>query len=238
MEILDILYQDDHLVAVNKPTGLLVHRSEIDRKETRFALQILRRQLGRRVYPVHRLDKPTSGLLLFALDPTTAGIAGRSFAQGLVDKTYLAVVRGVPSVDGVIDHPLQDEPNRRTPGETFPLKEARTSYRLLASVDLPFSVGRYSTSRYALIEARPLTGRRRQIRRHLKHIFHPIIGDTTYGEGRHNRFFRQEFDCNRLLLSAVELTLPHPVTGVRLSLRAPLDASFHSILNRFGWLYH
>jgi len=235
MENLDIVYQDDHLVAVNKPAGLLVHRSEIDRRETRFAVQILRGQLGRRVYPVHRLDKPTSGLLLFALDPETAGIAGRAFARGEVAKTYLAVVRGVPDAEGIIDHPLQDEPQRRAPGETFPLKPARTSYRPLASVELPFAVGRYPTSRYALVEARPLTGRRRQIRRHFKHVFHPIIGDTTYGEGRHNRFFREEFGCGRLLLASVGLTLPHPANGRPLSLRAPLDPSFLSLIDRFDW---
>lgn len=237
---MEILYRDEHLVAVHKPPGLLVHRSPIDRHETRFALQEVRDLLGRRVYPVHRLDKPTSGVLLFALDPGAArGVVG-AFASGAVAKTYLAVVRGTMPEEGVIDHPLAEEPDRLAPGGVIAEKKepqsAVTVFKRLAEVELPVAVGRYPTSRYSLVALSPRTGRRHQLRRHLKHLFHPIIGDTKYGEGRHNRFFREEFQTARMLLHAAELTIPHPATGGPVTVCAPVEGSFAALLARFGWL--
>ena len=235
MEKLNILFSDEDIVAVHKPSGLLVHRSPIDRRETRFALQIVRDQLGERVFPVHRLDKPTSGILLFARSRAAAGYLGTAFTKGVVEKRYLAVVRGIPPEEGIIDHPLVEEPEVGG-GRPDPVpREAVTTFRRLASVELPTAVGRYATSRYSLIEARPVTGRRHQIRRHLKHIFHPLVGDTKYGEGRHNRFFRESFDCRRLLLAAVEVTFPHPDGAVPVTVTAPPEGSFAAILKRFGW---
>lgn len=236
--MLEILYIDDHVVAINKPSGLLVHRSFIDRRETRFAVQLLRDQLGRRVYPVHRLDKPTSGVLLFGLSPEAARNLSEAFAAGAVSKTYLAVARGVADARGLIDHPLLEEPDRAGDRRTRSGKEpqaAVTAYRRLGEAELPFAVGRYSTSRYCLIEASPQTGRRHQLRRHFKHIFHPLIGDTKYGEGRHNRFFREHLGCHRLLLAATELTFPHPLTATPVAVTAPLDGTFVRVLERLGW---
>jgi len=236
---LEILFADDHLVAVHKPSGLLVHRSPIDRRETRFAMQLLRDQLGRRVYPVHRLDKPTSGVLLFALSADSARPLARAFAEGRVEKTYLAVVRGVPAETGTIDHPLREEPDGLAASGADPRKGAQaavTAFRRLASTELPCAVGRYPSSRYALVEAQPRTGRRHQLRRHFKHLFHPIIGDTKYGEGRHNRFFREAFACHRLLLAAVELAVPHPADGSPLTICTPPEASFLAPLADLGWL--
>lgn len=239
METLDILFADDQVVAVNKPSGLLVHRSMIDRRETRFALQIVRDQLGRHVYPVHRLDKPTSGVLLLALTPEAARRLSAAFAAGAVAKTYLSVARGVVPAQGVIDRPLLEEPDRMTDrlarSDKGP-QTALTRYRRLAEVELPVAVGRYPSSRYSLVEARPQTGRKHQLRRHFKHIFHPIVGDTKYGEGRHNRFFREAYGCHRLLLAAVELSFPHPLSGVPLTVSAPLDATFTGLLGRLGWV--
>jgi len=235
---LTILYRDEQLVAVNKPAGLLVHRSNIDRHETRFALQLLRDQLGCHVYPVHRLDKPTSGALLFALSPATAAQLTQCFASRHVEKTYLAVVRGVSANEGIIDHPLAEEPDRQLLGQSQTAgvpQEAVTGFRRLATVELPFAVGRYPASRYSLLAVTPQTGRRHQLRRHLKHLLHPIIGDTNYGEGRHNRLFRDEFHCQRLLLHAAEISFPHPTTGVMLTISAPLDEPFALLLDRLGW---
>ena len=238
-ERLTVLYQDDVMVAVNKPSGLLVHRSPIDRHETRFALQLVRDQVGRRLYPVHRLDKPTSGVLLFAFSPEAARQLVESFAAGTVEKSYLAVVRGYAPDEGTIDYPLVEEPDKCDYPSAMAAKEpqqAVTDFCCLARIEFPSSIGRYPSARYSLVSVSPRTGRRHQLRRHFKHIFHPIIGDTRYGEGRHNRFFRQEFDSHRLLLHAAELTVPHPATGAPVKLIAPPDRNLVELLTRFGWL--
>ncbi|WP_062269065.1 tRNA pseudouridine(65) synthase TruC [Endozoicomonas arenosclerae] len=237
-ETLEILYQDESLVAVNKPSGLLVHRSMIDRSETRFALQIVRNQVGQHVYPLHRLDKPTSGVLLFALSPEIARIAGKQFEEGLVKKTYLAVVRGYAPESGVIDHPLKEELDKMTDRKARqdkPAQEAVTAYERLATVELPLAIERYPTSRYSLVKAWPKTGRKHQIRRHMKHIAHPIIGDAKHGKGVHNRYFAEHFAAGRLLLACTEMEITHPVSGERLVLSAPLDSVFTHLIHRFGW---
>lgn len=238
IDALDILYHDDALVAVNKPAGMLVHRSRIDRTARRFVLQTVRDQLGQRVYPVHRLDKPTSGVLLLALHPEAARQLGEAFAERMIAKTYVAVVRGYVDNAGVIDYPLKEGLDKTTDGRARtdkPAQPAVTHYRRLAQVEVPFAVSRYPTSRYALVELRPETGRKHQIRRHLKHVFHPIIGDGKYGQGRHNRFFKNQYGCHRLLLAATDLAFPHPVTKERLTITAPLDAAFCAVLDHLGW---
>lgn len=237
-DILPIVYRDEHLVAVEKPAGLLVHRSEIDRRETRFALQLVRDQLGRRIWPVHRLDRPTSGLLLLALDVETARRLTAAFTARAVEKRYLAVVRGHPDESGRIDYPLAEALDRfgdRLVSPDRPPRPAVTDYRRLATVELPEPVGRYATARYALLELTPLTGRKHQLRRHLKHIFHPIVGDTTYGDGRHNRFFRARFGCARLLLAATRLAFNHPHTGMPMDLAAGPGADFRAVTDALGW---
>lgn len=235
---LNILYQDADLIAVDKPAGLLVHRTAIDRHETRFAMQMLRNQTGRRVYPVHRLDKPTSGVLLFAWTPQTARKLGDAFTTKQVSKTYLAVVRGYTETKGEIDYPLKEQLDKMTDHNTRHDKAAQpalTTYRRLATIELPVAVDRYASSRYSLVEIVPRTGRKHQIRRHMKHIFHPIIGDTTHGQGKHNRFFQERFRNNRLLLAATELCFPHPSTHIALRIVAPLADSFTSVIDRLGW---
>jgi tRNA pseudouridine65 synthase len=237
--MLDILYRDDCLVAINKPAGLLVHRSNIDRHETRFAVQLLRDQIGQRVHPLHRLDKGTSGVLLFALDAGSAREVGGQFQRDEVNKRYLAIVRGWPPEAGVIDHALSrqfDDYGRKfsadSPAEALP---AVTEYRRLAIVELPEAVDRYLTSRYALVELAPKTGRQHQLRRHMKHIAHPVIGDATWGKGIHNRFFQQRYGCGRLLLASTRLELRHPQDGRSLSISAPPETSFANVASALGW---
>lgn len=235
-QALTILYRDDHLVAIDKPSGWLVHRSDIDRHETRIVVQTLRDQIGQRVYPVHRLDKGTSGVLLCALDGDSNRHLGRQFEQQEVGKTYWAIVRGWPPAAGRIDHALREpDDDYCRDGTDATARPACTDYRRLATVELAESVDRYPTSRYALVELTPLTGRRHQLRRHLKHIAHPIIGDATYGKGRHNRLFHRLFGCERLLLACTALSFLHPVTGMAMTLDAPVNGDFAQVVTRLGW---
>ena len=238
MNSLDILFQDEHYVVINKPSGLLVHRSEIDRHETRFAVQLLRDQLAQHVYPVHRLDKPTSGALLFALNPEAARRMAAQFNSKDVEKTYLTVVRGYSNSQGIIDYPLTEELDRKTDRKANPNKapkEAVTLFNRLATAELPVTIGRYPQSRFSLIEARPQHGRKHQLRRHFRHLNHPIMGDTKHGEGRYNRFFRDRFDCHRLLLSAISLKFVHPYSQQTVRISAPLDETFQRVMSKMGW---
>ena len=235
---LEILYRDEWLVAVNKPAGLLVHRSMIDRHETQFAMQMVRDRIGQHVYPIHRLDKPTSGVLLFALSSEIARLMSEQFSERTTEKRYLAVVRGYAAEAERIDYPLREELDRKSDMQADPNKEAQqavTAYRRLATVELPYPVGRYESARYSLLELIPETGRKHQLRRHMKHIFHPIVGDTTHGDGRHNQLFRDRFGCRRLMLASTSLTFNHPQTGERTTVRAGVDSDFNATIERFGW---
>lgn len=217
-EPLSILWQDDDVVAVHKPAGWLVHRTGLDAHETRFVMQTLRDQLGRHVFPVHRLDKGTSGVLLMALHADAARALCAMFEQHQVDKRYLAVVRGWPAAAQTVDHALR--PDDAPPDA--PAQPAQTSFRRLATLQLDVPVDRYPSTRVALVESVPLTGRRHQIRRHLKHIAHPIIGDATHGKGAHNRWWAQQLGQQRLWLHAASLQLVQPLSGKPLNLVSPI----------------
>jgi tRNA pseudouridine65 synthase len=235
-ETLPIVYRDDWLVAIHKPAGLLVHRSDLDRHETRFAVQLLRDQIGMTVWPVHRLDRGTSGLLLFTLDREIGRFLAASSSGAKWKSATWPWCVAFPPNPGAIDHPLAPLADERAgilPGRAP--QPALTRFRRLATVELPHRVDRYPTSRYALLELDPLTGRRHQLRRHMKHIAHPIIGDATHGKGKHNRLFQELFGCRRLLLAALEMRLRHPVSGEPLTLRAPLAGDFADVLRRLGW---
>ena len=234
---LRILHRDEHLVAVHKPSGLLVHRTALARGEREFLLQRLRDQIGQRVYPVHRLDRPTSGVMVLALSPGVATRFGEAFAERRVAKRYLAVVRGIGPEAERLEYPLREEDGSRPKAE-MPAMEAVTDIRRLDSVELPVQVDRYPSSRYSLMEARPLTGRRHQIRRHLSQRGYPVIGDAKHGKGNHNRFFAERLDAPRLLLAATELAFVHPVTGRPLRLHCALDATMTALFRRFGWACH
>jgi tRNA pseudouridine65 synthase len=228
---LPVLYQDEHLVVVDKPSGLLVHRSPIDRHETRFALQVVRDQLGQHVYPVHRLDKPTSGALVLALDPASARVLADAFARDAVQKTYRAVVRGWPSPRGKIEHALSPIEDAAIGPRSTGSRAAVTQFRRLATYEIDERVDRYPTSRYALLELQPRTGRRHQLRRHLTSASHPIVGDTTYGKARHNRLFERRFGVHRLLLACTRLEFTTSLHPEPLVVNAPLAVEFERLLS-------
>lgn len=221
---LHIIWRDEHLVVVYKPAGWLVHRTGLDAHETRFVLQALRDQLGQHVFPVHRLDKGTCGLLAMGLHSQAAQALAQSFAAHAVRKQYLALVRGWLPLDIEVDHALKpdDAP------EDAPAQPAHTRLRCLARLAWPESYdGRHAQTRISLVQALPTTGRRHQIRRHLKHVAHPIIGDATHGKGPLNRWWAERLGLQRLWLHAQALELPHPATGELLRFEADWPALAH-----------
>lgn len=224
---LDILYRDDHLAVVDKPAGLMVHDSALARGETDFAADRLRAQFGKPVFLVHRLDRATSGCLLLAFDRDTASLLGKTVMSRGFDKDYLAVCRGWPEENFVVDHPLDGGPGKPTK------KQAVTRFERLATAELELPSAGFPTSRYALLRASPETGRFRQIRRHLKHLSHHLIGDTSHGDGRHNRAFRM-LGVHRMLLHAQRLSFTHPWTLAKIAAAAPLDAEFDLALRKMG----
>lgn len=238
--MLEIIYRDEYLIAVNKPAGMLVHRSWLDKYETQFVMQTLRDQIGQHVFPLHRLDRPTSGVLIFALSSEVASQVMPMFADHKMQKTYHAVVRGWIEDAAVLDYPLKEEQDKIA--DKFATKEpeakaAITAYRPLAKVEVPFSTGRFPTSRYCLMEMQPETGRKHQLRRHMHHLSHPIIGDTTHGDGKHNRLFREHYDAKRLLLHASELSFVHPFSGDNITIKAGFDETWQRLFDEFGWRF-
>jgi len=226
---LELIYRDADLAVVNKPAGLMAHDSALARGEREFLADQLRDQLGQPVFLVHRLDRATSGCLLFALHREAASMLGKQLMSQAFVKQYLAVCRGWPEADDfLIDHTLDGGPGKPE------RKEAQTRVQVLARGEQPWPGGGFDTSRFALLACQPLTGRFRQIRRHLHHISHHLIGDTSHGDGRRNRQFRMQ-GVHRMLLHAWRLQFPHPASGQAVAVEAPLDSGFQRALDLFGW---
>lgn len=236
-EPLKIVYQDEHIIAVDKPSGMLVHRSFLDKHETVFVMQTLRNQIGQHVFPVHRLDRPTSGVLLFALSSEVARLLSEQQEQKLWRKHYLAVVRGFLPQGGELNYALKEQLDKiadKFSRDDKAAQEAITRYQPLAQVELPIAVSKYPAARYSLVALQPITGRKHQLRRHLAHLRYPIVGDTSHGDGKHNALFKDHFNCRRLMLIAKQLRLPHPVTGELLILNASLN-ELEPLFSQFGW---
>lgn len=225
--MLDILYQDDYLIAINKPHGLLVHRSSIAADAEEFALQILRDQIGKKVNPAHRIDRKTGGVLLFAFDKPTEIAMQQQFMENKVKKKYLSILRGYTPDSEEIDYPLRKENGT--------LQEAFTRYITLKRTELDVALGKHTTSRYSLVEAAPETGRMHQLRKHFAHIFHPIIGDRTHGCNKQNKLFKETWELDTMLLHASQLTFAHPVTGLQITINAALQPEFVRAMGIMGW---
>lgn len=225
--MLDILFRDDHLIAINKPHGLLVHRSSIAADAEEFALQLLRDQTGLKVNPAHRLDRKTGGVLLFALNKEVEIAMQQQFMENRVKKKYLAIVRGHTPGTENIDYPLRKENGT--------LQEAFTGYVTLKRAELDVPFGAHPTSRYSLIEASPQTGRMHQIRKHMSHVFHPIIGDRTHGCNKQNKLFKDKWIMTTMLLHASQLNFTHPVTGNDVHIEAPLQPEFVRVMDIMNW---
>ncbi len=220
--MLQIIYQDEFMVVINKPHGLLVHRSPIAADAEEFAMQILRDQLQQKVFPVHRIDRKTSGLLLFGLSSEAAKKIQAHLENNETQKTYLAIVRGYFPDAIEVDHPLTNDK-----GKT---QDAFTSFKTLKRTKLDIPFGKFTTSRYSLIEAYPKTGRMHQIRKHLNHLRYPIIGDRPHGCNKQNRLFKEQWNMTTMLLHAQKITIKHPYTNNTMRLEAPLFETFSEMI--------
>ncbi len=266
--VLNILYQDEYLVAVDKPAGLFVHRSFMDKDEIYFALQLVRDQIGQYVYPVHRLDRPTSGVLLFALTKGVAQKMNEVFANksnranGSIDtstraecqlekndeaeltKIYYALVRGhLPIADEriMIDHSLKEKLDKlgdKSVSRDKAPQSAQTYYDVIKQASLPVALGKFDSVRYSLVKLEPVTGRRHQIRRHLAHLRHPIIGDINYGDNKQNPFFITHFGFKRLMLIAQSLSFIHPITGLKIIITAEFDEQWKHVFKTLDWSFN
>lgn len=224
---MEIVFQDQYLVAVNKPHGLLVHPTALARDAKEFAMQLLRDRLDQHVYPVHRIDRKTGGLLLFALDKEVHSAVQRQFVERKVEKEYWAIVRGYTDDAGEIDYPLKREDGK--------VQEAFTTYETVGRAELPVAFGKHDTIRYSLLRVVPETGRMHQIRKHLAHILHPIIGDRPYGCNKQNRLFKEKWEMTTMLLHASSLAITHPVSGNDLKLFAPVQSEFKRMAELMGF---
>jgi len=235
---LDIVYQDQYMVAINKPAGLLVHKSYLARKETYFAMTMLRDQLGQYVYPIHRLDRPTSGVLLFALSSDIARLLSEVFQAREVTKGYIAMVRGHMLGGDKLDYPLKEEldkiADKKAQLDKEP-QEAMTQWQQLLHGEFDAPIGNYEKARFSLVALKPLTGRKHQLRRHLAHLRHPIMGDTTHGDGKQNKYFKAHLGQQRLMLHASQLHFKHPITHQHLKIEASLPPCFIEVCQRVGW---
>ncbi|MBU8893014.1 MAG: tRNA pseudouridine(65) synthase TruC [Bacteroidales bacterium] len=224
---LEIIYRDEYLVAINKPHGLLVHRSEYSGIADEYAVQKLRDMLGMYVYPCHRIDRKTGGVLLFALNEEANRFMQQQFAANQIKKKYIAIVRGYTEDSGIIDYPLTN-----FKGKT---QEAITNFRTIKKTELDIPFGKFETSRYSLVEIMPQTGRMHQIRKHFAHIMHPIIGDRPHGCNKQNRLFKERWNMNTMMLHALELEFIHPITKKEIVITAELQSEFNRVLEIMGW---
>lgn len=258
--VLTILYQDEYFVAVDKPAGLFVHRSFMDKDEIYFALQLVRDQIGKYVYPVHRLDRPTSGVLLFALTKEIAQKMNEVFTnksnshigisaghepeksnKAELTKTYYALVRGhlpITEQNTLIDHALKEKLDKlgdKNVSRDKAAQSAQTYYQVFKQASLPIALGKFDSVRYSLVRLAPITGRRHQIRRHLAHLRHPIIGDINYGDNKQNPFFIEHFGFKRLMLIAKSLSFIHPITQQSITIEAEFDTQWQQVFNSLEW---
>lgn len=237
---LTVLFQDDYFIAVDKPAGLFVHRSYLDRHEKYFALQLVRDIANQYVYPVHRLDRPTSGVLLFAKTEEMARLVSEDFYHNRVRKNYIALTRGFAPEEGLIDHPIKiklDKIGDKHSANEEVIKEAQTNFTRLNTAQLDIPLGKYNSVRYSLLSLAPKTGRRHQIRKHLSHLRHPIIGDINYGDNKQNPFFAEHFGFKRLMLMAKSLCFYHPVLKEEILVEARFDPQWLAVFERLNWSF-
>ncbi len=224
--ILEVIYEDEDIIAINKPHGMFVHRTSLDPTASEFVLQILRDQIGQHVYPIHRLDRKTSGVLILAKSSEVHKLFSELWSERQVEKNYLAIVRGFAPESGIIDYPLKNEAGK--------VQEAQTHYTTLFKNEIELAHGKFATSRYSMVALKPITGRMHQLRRHMSHIFHPIIGDRPHGCNKQNKLFKEKFGMETMMLHAESLLFTHPIKGIPLLIEASPFSEFSRMKETLG----
>lgn len=224
---MQVLFEDDDIIAINKPNGMFVHRTALDPLATEFVIQIVRDMIGHWVYPVHRLDRKTSGVLILAKNQEIQSILNEYFRDREVDKVYYAIARGYTDDEGSIDYAIENDRGK--------VQEALTHYKTIERAEINISSGKFPTSRYSLVEVKPETGRQHQIRKHLSHIFHPIVGDRPHGCNKQNRFFLEHFNMGSMMLHAASISFEHPVSKETTKVNAPIFGEFERMINELGF---
>lgn len=234
-----IYFQDDHLVVIEKPANFQIHTPVVLAKQGKVVRKnniviLLRKQLEREIFTIHRLDRATSGVMMFSLSSEFAKLVQQKFKSKEVKKTYVCLVRGWTKDSDVIDHPLTKDLDG---GATL---DAKTEYETLYRFEVPIAMGRYEKQRYSIVKVNPITGRTHQIRRHFKHISHPLVGDTVHGDGKHNRLWREKLkdaggESNYLFLKAYAFQMEHPITGVHLKFRTRWNRQWLRLFDSIGF---
>lgn len=226
---IEILFEDETIVIVNKSNNVLIHNSYYARNiKDATLLEILHKQLELNLYPVHRLDRKTSGLLILAKQKENVAVFQKLFNENEIQKTYIAIVRGFVTERLLINTPVKNP-------DTLVYKDAETLCIPIKTIELNIPVHPYETSRYSLVELKPATGRMHQLRIHMNKISNPIVGDYKYGDRFHNRMFENEFNCQYLFLHAISLKFEHPITKEKMNVHAQVPKDWTEIFNKFEW---
>ncbi|KAB1159540.1 pseudouridine synthase [Tenacibaculum aiptasiae] len=227
---LDILFEDEYIICVSKPNNVVVHHAHHSRNvsDEDSLLQLLFNQFGKKFYPIHRLDRKTSGIILLAKETSFVSKFQELFTNNEIQKTYYGIVRGHAPERKIIDSPVKGR-------DANVHKEAETLLELVDKITLDIPVKPYDTSRYSLVKLSPKTGRLHQLRIHMNKISHPLIGDPKYGDKNHNTMFIENFNCENLFLHAYSLTFKHPISNKEMILKAKLPNDWNILFEKFNW---
>ncbi|WP_299104587.1 pseudouridine synthase [uncultured Tenacibaculum sp.] len=227
---LEIIYEDDFIIGVSKPNNMLVHHSDYSKNVSEEAslIQLLYSQIGHKLYPLHRLDRKTSGIILLSKAPEFVAEFQQLFYNSKIEKIYYGLVRGYSPQELLINTPVKGR-------DSNVYKDAETHLETKESIEINIPVTPYNTARYSIVKLTPKTGRLHQLRIHMNKISFPLIGDPKYGDNNHNHMFKEKFDCNNLFLHAYSLEFTHPYTNKQVILKTPFPNHWIKIKEAFKW---
>ena len=227
---LEIIYQDNYCLLVTKPNNVLVHHAHHSRNkiEEESLIQLIENQFGKRYYPIHRLDRKTSGIILLASKREYVASFQALFTNNEIQKIYYGVVRGFSQDNKIINSPVKGR-------DALVYREAETHLNCLDKIELNIPVKPYDSSRYSLVELRPKTGRMHQLRIHMNKVSTPLINDAKYGDKNHDLMYAKQFGWKNLFLHAGSLEFIHPFTNKKLILKSSFSEDWVQLFQEFSW---